>query len=95
MSRTMKNLTQQAQQANGMTVLQANSKIRNEKFTSLEILIKKFKMGICCRGPNRVAVLQTKKVKELKHLGMTSRSPKILKDFLSRPIVCASNTEME
>ena len=54
-----------------MMVLQSNSKVWNKKFTNSEILIKKFKMRICCRGPNGEQYSEQGRIKELKHLKKT------------------------
>ena len=47
----------------GTSVMQTKNKVRNEKFTSSKILMKKFKMGTgtCCTGPKREAKLQATK----------------------------------
>ena len=79
MSRIMKDLIKHTLMANGMTMLQTKSKITNKNLSS-KMLIKKFKMGIHCRGPNRRALLQTRLGKKIE------TSQKTLKDFLSTPI---------
>ena len=95
MGRVVKDLVKHTQWANTTTVLQLIVRFGIKNLQARRFLSRSLRWESAAEDQTGEQYSKQGRIKELKHLNKTSWSPKILKDFLSRPIFWATEEEME